>query len=99
MCILLVLVYGSETWPLTRNIINKLLICQHATERTMVGTKKTEKVGNVSFRDKTKVEDEAERIRKRKWKWAGHMIREKNKWSSHAIIPERWKDKDREATK
>ncbi|GBP43333.1 S-methyl-5'-thioadenosine phosphorylase [Eumeta japonica] len=81
ICILPVLVYESETWPPTRNITNKLWACQRATERSMVGINSIEKVRNVSLRHKTKVQDITERIRKQNRKWAGHMIRGKNKWS------------------
>lgn len=80
-CILPVLTYGSETWALTRNIANKLSTCQHAMERSMVGIKRKDKVRNSNIRSKTKVQDITLKIRRQKWKWAGHMIRGKDKWS------------------
>ncbi|GBP25135.1 Putative uncharacterized transposon-derived protein F52C9.6 [Eumeta japonica] len=80
-CILPVLTYGSETWALTRNIAKKLSTCQHAMERSMVGIKRKDKVRNSNIRSKTKVQDITLKIRRQKWKWAGHMIRGKDKWS------------------
>lgn len=50
-------------------------------ERSMIGNKKIDKVRNSYIRYKTKVQDITRKIRKQKWKWAGHMIRGKDKWS------------------
>ncbi|CAF4805726.1 unnamed protein product [Pieris macdunnoughi] len=80
-CILPVLAYGSETWALTKNVTNKLSVCQHAMERSMTGIKRKDKVRSSNIRGKTKVQDITLKIRRQKWKWAGHMIRGKDKWS------------------
>ncbi|GBP92005.1 Putative uncharacterized transposon-derived protein F52C9.6 [Eumeta japonica] len=50
-------------------------------ERSMVGIKRKDKVRNSNIRSKTKVQDITLKIRRQKWKWAGHMIRGKDKWS------------------
>ena len=80
-CILPVLAYGSETWALTKNVTNKLSVCQHSMERSMTGIKRKDKVRSSNIRKKTKVQDITLKIRRQKWKWAGHMIRGKDKWS------------------
>ena len=46
-CILLVLIYDSQTWTLTRRQAQKLLTTQRAMERNITGIKIRDKVGNV----------------------------------------------------
>lgn len=86
-CILPVLMYGSQTWTLTQNMTNKLATCQYAMERSMMNVKKSDRLRNRVIRSKTKVIDVTYKIRRLKWRWAGHMIRGKEKWSK---IVTRW---------
>lgn len=80
-CILPVLVYGSETWSLTTENTEKLATCQRAMERSMIGLRRADKVKNTIIRKKTKVQDITRKIKRQKWKWAGHIVRGKDKWS------------------
>lgn len=73
--------YGSETWALTNTVTNKLSVCQHAMERSMTGIKRKDKVRCTTIRKKTKVQDITLKVRRQKWKWAGHIIRGWDKWS------------------
>lgn len=81
ICILPVLLYGSQTWTITKNTSNKIAICQRAMERSMLGVKRKDRLRNINIRKKTKVQDVTLKIQRLKWKWAGHMIRGKDKWS------------------
>lgn len=80
-CILPILIYGSQTWAITKNTTSKFDICQRAMERSMLGVKRRERKRNTNIRKKTKVQDATLKIKRLKWKWSGHMIRGKDKWS------------------
>lgn len=80
ICILPILMYGCQSWPLSLTSIKKLSICQTAMERSMLGTKRSDKIKSVVIRRKTKVFDITQKVRRLKWKWAGHTIRGKDKW-------------------
>ena len=79
--------YGSQTWALTQNMTSKLATCQYAMERRMLNLKKSDRLKNRVIRNKTKVLDITCKIRRLKWRWAGHMIRGQDKWSK---IVTRW---------
>lgn len=82
-CILPVITYGCETWALSKQHREKLKRCQRAMERSMLDIKKQDKVRSSTIREQTKVADILKRIDQQKWRWAGHMIRDKqNKWST-----------------
>ena len=82
LCILPTLTYGCQTWTLTKDIVQKMKICQRKMERKMLGIKLIDKIPNLEIREKTKVNDIIEEITKLKWKWAGHVARMKdNRWT------------------
>lgn len=81
-CVLPCITYGCETWALTKQLRNKLEYCQRSMERSMTGIRKKDRVRNEQIRAKTKVTDILTRIDQQKWRWTGHMMREKEeKWS------------------
>ncbi|CAH2093264.1 unnamed protein product [Euphydryas editha] len=80
-CILPCLTYGCETWALTNSLRDKLAKCQRAMERSIVGTKRRDRVRNTDIRMKTKLTDILLRVDQQKWRWTGHMMRDKHgKW-------------------
>lgn len=81
-CILPCITYGCETWSLTAQHRDKLSKCQRAMERSMLGVKLRDRIQNSDIRSKTKVCDILARIDQQKWRWTGHMLRNKiDKWS------------------
>lgn len=81
-CILPCLIYGCETWALTKSLREKLAICQRAMERSMIGIRRKDRVRSSVLRSKTKLTDILKQIDQQKWRWAGHMVRDaKEKWS------------------
>lgn len=79
--VLPVLTYGSETWGLTRASERKLRNTQKEMERIMLGFWR-ERRQDVWTNDQTGVEDILKTIKKRKWTWAGHVIRRTdNRWT------------------
>lgn len=80
-CIMPVLTYGCQTWALTKSHTRKLEVCQNAIERSMLGKKKSDRIRTTVIKEHTKLKDVITTIRNLKWKWTGHIIRGKNKWS------------------
>lgn len=81
-CILPSMTYGCQTWGLTNKNIKSLEICQHRMERSMLNMKLKDKIRLTKIRKQTKIIDIKYRIQQLKWKWAGHLIRDKTeKWA------------------
>ena len=80
--ILPVLTYGSETWSLTKAMERKLVSTQRAMERIMMGITLKDRKRATWIRMQTKVEDILATIKKKKWTWAGHVMRRSdNRWT------------------
>ena len=67
--------YGAETWTLTSQSKNKLDAAQTKTERNMLNIIYRDRKTNIWVREKTKVTDVIERVKRRKWTCAGHVSR------------------------
>ena len=81
-CILPVLTYGAETWRLTKRIQTKLRTTERAMERKMIGVTLRDKKRAEWIREQTRVKDILVEIKKKKWTWAGHVMRRQdNRWS------------------
>ena len=65
----------SDIWSLTKDLVNKVEVCQRKMERKMLGIKQIDKIPNSTIREKTKVDGILKVITKTKWKWAGHVAR------------------------
>lgn len=85
-CILPVLTYGCQTWALNKSQIRKLTTCQNAMNRSMMGKKRSDKIRIETIRNHTKTRDVIVTIKKLKWKWAGHTVRGKDKWSKSILF-------------
>ena len=71
-CVLPAMIYGMETWAFTIHAKNKLAATQTKMERSMLNVTYRDKKTNIWVREKTKVTDVIEHVRRRKWTWAGH---------------------------
>ena len=81
-CWLPIMTYGAETWSMNKAIENKLAVTQRKVERAMLSIRLEDRIPNKEIRAKTKIRDIIKEIRKKKWKWAGHVIRRNdNRWS------------------
>ena len=81
-CIIPTMTYGCQTWSLTKDIANKMEICQRKMERKMLGLKQIDRIPNSTIRERTEVDDILKAITKAKWKWAGHVARmNDNRWT------------------
>lgn len=80
------LLYGCQTWPLTKTITNKLQVFQRSAERSMLGLKLTDRVRALDIRHKTKLIDAVEMACSLKWRWAGHISRVTDgRWSERVL--------------
>ena len=67
--------YCAETWALTTHAKNKLAAAQTKMERSMLNITYRDRKTNIWVREKTKVTDVIEQVRRRNWTWAGHVSR------------------------
>lgn len=82
VCILPCLTYACQTWALTEQQQNKINICQNGIERSVLGIRRSDKVQLKRIKEKTKSVKGQSICRKMKWRWTGHMVREKKeKWT------------------
>ena len=86
-CILPTLLYGAQTWSLSKKEKSMLNICQRRMERKILGITLRNRVRNTEIRSKTQIKDAAETAIRLKWKWAGHVLRLKDdRWNHRATI-------------
>ncbi|XP_062532931.1 uncharacterized protein LOC134201702 [Bombyx mori] len=91
-CILPCLTYGCQTWALTEKLTNKIQVCQNSIERSVIGVKRRDKVRLSEIKRLTKFKNAIQISRTLKWRWTGHILREKyEKWTK--IITE-WYPRD-----
>ena len=76
------MLYGCETWKLTKAMETKLRSAQRAMERSMLGFILKDRKRASWIREQTGVKDILEAIKEQKWKWAGEVARkEDGRWS------------------
>lgn len=84
--ILLTLLYGCQSWTLTKAITFKLQAFQRAMERSMLGIRLGDRKRNTDIRKCTKIIDAVELACKLKWRWAGHVARATDgRWSKKVL--------------
>ena len=69
------LLYGSETWRVTKTNTHKLQTFTNRCLRNILNIRWPEVVSNEQLWDKTKQTPIETEIRKRKWGWIGHTLR------------------------
>jgi len=70
-----VLLYGSETWRVTKTNTKKLQTFVNSCLRRILGIRWPEKISTASVWERTKQKPIAHDIQKRKWGWIGHTLR------------------------
>ena len=70
-----VLLYGSETWRLTKKIITQLQTFTNRSLRYILGVWWPKKISNEELWQRTKQERIEVTIRRRKWRWICHTLR------------------------
>ncbi|KAG6940573.1 hypothetical protein G0U57_015976 [Chelydra serpentina] len=81
------MLYGSETWALTKREEQRLLVAERAIERAMLGISLLDRIPNEIIRERSSVKDIVVESRHNKMRWVGHTARlTDNRWT--AIIAE-----------
>ncbi|KAG6940027.1 hypothetical protein G0U57_019731 [Chelydra serpentina] len=81
------MLYGSETWALTKREEQRLLVAERAMEQAMLGISLLDRIPNEIIRECSGVKDIVMESRHNKMRWAGHTARlTDNRWT--AIIAE-----------
>ena len=70
-----VLLYGSETWRLTKTIINRLQVFLNGCLRRILNVRWFDRISNKTIWERASQDTIEVQIRKRKWKWIGHTLR------------------------
>jgi hypothetical protein len=71
-----VLLYGCETWEVTNSIMQKLQSFINRCLRRISNVRWSDVISNIVLWEKTGQKPIELQIKKRKWKWTGHTIRE-----------------------
>lgn len=81
-CILPVLLYSSETWPISRPLIKKMDQQQMSWLRRITGItrmkQRTHRIKDIEIRRMCKMDDMQEMLHQRVLRWAGHVARMPN---------------------
>jgi endonuclease/exonuclease/phosphatase family metal-dependent hydrolase len=81
-CIQPAMIYGCQTWAITKRMQDRLKTTQRSMERAMIGVSKRDHRTNEWVRQQTGVQDIIVRIKQLKWQWAGHVARiTDNRWT------------------
>ena len=86
--VLSVLLYGSETWKMTKNDETMVDTFLHKSLRRILKIYWPQKVTNEEVRKRADIEQTSTTIRRRRWKWLGHVLRMEN--TRHAKIAVTW---------
>ncbi|GFO16189.1 endonuclease-reverse transcriptase [Plakobranchus ocellatus] len=74
--------YGCQKWTLNKQLCHKLKTAQIAMERKMLNIKLKDRIPTTEIRKKTQVIDIDQYIQRQKWRWVGHIARERdNRWT------------------
>ncbi|EYC43695.1 hypothetical protein Y032_0483g2288 [Ancylostoma ceylanicum] len=86
MCILPAMLYGAETWVLSKSAERKLACAQRRMERLMVGVRLLDKETNAWLCGVTKVKDAVSSARERKWACGWELAMSTDvKWSRQLV--------------
>uniref|UniRef100_A0A914UKY8 Endonuclease-reverse transcriptase n=1 Tax=Plectus sambesii TaxID=2011161 RepID=A0A914UKY8_9BILA len=77
------LIYGSETWSLTKKDAEKLAVTERAMERRMLKVSLRDRIPNKHIHEMSKVRDVIYAATKSKLRWARHVAqRTDDRWTS-----------------
>ena len=74
-CVIPVLVYGAETWSITRTMEHKLIAAENKWLRRILRVGYKEHITNEEIRRRTAQPFITDVLRRRRMKWAGHVLR------------------------
>ncbi|VDO58755.1 unnamed protein product [Schistosoma margrebowiei] len=84
-----VLLYGAETWRTTTTAIKKVQVFINSCLRKMLNTHWLDTISNNLLWERTNQLPVEEEIRKRRWKWIGHILRKSSNYITRQALT--WK--------
>ena len=94
--VLTTVMYGSETWPMTKTNLKKLEAAHHRWQRRILGVTWRDKIKNEDIRKRTSMEKLEDMLKTSRLRWLGHIHRSDNeRFSKQALewTPTGWKRK------
>ena len=91
-----VLMYGAETWALTKAQENKLEVADMRMLRWMCGVAELDKIRNERIRGTTKVREITKKVQERRLKWYGHVMRREEHYVGRRAIVMKVQGEERE---
>ena len=88
-CVISVLLYGCESWGMTKCVEEMLEKFFHKSLRMLLNVNWTMFVSNVEVRRRANLELISQTVKMRRWKWIGHVLRMDR--TEHARIAVTWK--------
>jgi len=83
-----VLLYGAESWKVTKNITSKLDVFQTRCLRRILRIFWPNTISNEELHKMTNTSPISQEIRKRRWRWTGHVLRMPQ--NANARVALRW---------
>ena len=72
--VLSTLLYGAESWKMTKTISHKLEVFQNKCLRRILRIYWPQTISNYELRRRTGTEPVTQQVRRKRWKWIGHML-------------------------
>ncbi len=83
-CALPVLTHGADTWRRIKGLERKLISAEKGNERKMLGITWSDRKRASLIKEQAKLEHILLTVKKRKWAWAGHVMRRTdNRWTTN----------------
>lgn len=79
MCVFPAIIYGCQTWALTKKAYKKLDVTQYQMMRSILNIRRMDKISNKRINNVLKMGDLSKIARQLKWRWAGHVTRMNNR--------------------
>ena len=72
------LLYGSESWKVTKTISNKLNVFQNRCLRRILQIYWPNTITNEELHWRAEIEPISTQVKRRRWRWIGHVLRQQN---------------------
>ena len=73
--VLSTLLYGAESWKMTKTISHKLEVFQNKCLRRILHVYWPQTISNYELLRRTGTESITQQVRRKRWKWIGHVLR------------------------
>lgn len=80
------LLYGCESWAITKNQIQKLQVTQRKMERALINVKVQDRIRNEDLRKITKLKDIAQEFGRRKFKYCSRLAADAEGWPTRVTV-------------